>query len=138
MVNFAQAQYLILLLLLPLFFAAYAVMRHLRTRRLARLGDKALVSELMPSVSSSKGWIRLTLFSLAFFFFVIAVLSVMSMADNHLFHIFPTLVYSMLIALCEKDSESVQDKKEVAKHEECERSPQDSGVCRRIIIFETH
>ena len=64
-----------------------------------------------------------------FFFFVIAVLSVMSMADNHLFHIFPTLVYSMLIALCEKDSESVQDKKEVAKHEECGRSPQDSGVC---------
>lgn len=64
-----------------------------------------------------------------FFFFVIAVLSVMSMADNHLFHIFPTLVYSMLIALCEKDSESVQDKKEVAKHGECERSPQDSGVC---------
>ncbi len=73
MVNFAQAQYLILLLLLPLFFAAYAVMRHLRTRRLARLGDKALVSELMPSVSSSKGWIRLTLFSLAFFFFVIGL-----------------------------------------------------------------
>ena len=41
-----------------------------------------------------------------FFFFVIAVLSVMSMADNHLFHVFPALVYSALIALCEKDSEA--------------------------------
>lgn len=40
-----------------------------------------------------------------FFFLVILVLSAMSMADNHLFHVFPTLVYSMLIALCEKDYE---------------------------------
>ena len=30
----------------------------------------------------------------------------MSMADNHLFHVFPALVYSALIALCEKDSEA--------------------------------
>ena len=41
-----------------------------------------------------------------FFFLVIAVLSGMSMADNHLFHVFPALVYSALIALCEKDSEA--------------------------------
>lgn len=41
-----------------------------------------------------------------FFFLVILVLSAMSMADNHLFHVFPTLVYSMLIALCEKDYEN--------------------------------
>ena len=30
------------------------------------------------------------------------------MADNHLFHIFPTLVYSMLTAMCEKDYEKCE------------------------------
>lgn len=73
MINFAQAQYLILLLLVPLFFVAYAVMRHFRKRRLSRLGDPVLVKELMPSVSSSKGWVRVTLFAVAFFFFVIGL-----------------------------------------------------------------
>lgn len=43
-----------------------------------------------------------------FFFLVILILSGMSMADNHLFHIFPTLVYSMLIAMCEKDYEKCE------------------------------
>lgn len=73
MINFAQAQFLILLLLVPLFFIAYAVMRHLRRRRLEKLGDKRLVEELMPSVSASKGWVRVTLFALAFFFFTIGL-----------------------------------------------------------------
>ena len=73
MINFAQAQYLILLLLVPLFFVVYAVMRHFRKRRLAKLGDLVLVKELMPSVSSSKGWVRVTLFALAFFFFIIGL-----------------------------------------------------------------
>lgn len=73
MINFAQAQYLVLLLLVPLFFVAYAVMRHFRRKRLERLGEKDLVSGLMPSVSSSKAWVRVTLFSLAFFFFVIGL-----------------------------------------------------------------
>lgn len=73
MINFAQAQYLVLLLLVPLFFIAYAVMRHFRKRRLEKFGDRGLVSELMPSVSSSKGWVRVTLFALAFFFFIIGL-----------------------------------------------------------------
>ena len=73
MINFAQAQYLILLVLVPLFFVAYAVMRHFRKRRLAKLGDPVLVKELMPSVSASKGWVRVTLFALAFFFFIIGL-----------------------------------------------------------------
>lgn len=73
MINFAQAQFLILLLLVPLFFIAYVVMRHLRRRRLEKLGDKRLVEELMPSVSASKGWVRVTLFALAFFFFTIGL-----------------------------------------------------------------
>lgn len=73
MINFAQAQYLVLLLMVPLFFIAYAVMRHFRKRRLEKFGDRGLVSELMPSVSSSKGWVRVTLFALAFFFFIIGL-----------------------------------------------------------------
>lgn len=73
MINFAQPYYLILLLLVPLFFVFYAVMRHFRKKRLSALGDRALVRELMPSVSASKGWIRLTLFALAFFFFTIGL-----------------------------------------------------------------
>ena len=73
MINFAQAQYLFLILLIPLFFIAYALMRHFRKKRLKKLGDRDLVSGLMPSVSSSKGWVRITLFSLAFFFFAIGL-----------------------------------------------------------------
>ena len=73
MINFAQPYYLILLLLVPLFFVFYAVMRHFRKRRMAKLGDKSLVKELMPSVSASKGWVRVTLFALAFFFFAIGL-----------------------------------------------------------------
>ncbi len=73
MINFAQAHYLILLLLVPLFFVAYALMRHFRNRRLRKFGDEDLVKELMPSVSGSKGWVRLTLFAMAFFFFVIGL-----------------------------------------------------------------
>lgn len=73
MVNFAQAQYLILLLLIPLFFVFYAVMLKFRKRRIRRFGDETLVNEIMPSRSASKGWVRLTLFSIAFFFFVIGL-----------------------------------------------------------------
>lgn len=73
MLNFAQAQYLILILLVPLFFVAYAVMLRFRRKRIRKMGDEGLVKELMPSVSVSKGWVRITLFSLAFFFFVIGL-----------------------------------------------------------------
>lgn len=73
MINFAQPQYLLLILLVPLFFAAYALTAYLRRRRIRRFGDAALVSGLMPSVSSAKGWVRITLFSLAFFFFAIGL-----------------------------------------------------------------
>ena len=69
----ANAEYLILLLLIPLFFVAYAVMRNFRKKRIRKFGDGTLVKELMPSVSSSKGWVRLTLFSLAFLFFVLGL-----------------------------------------------------------------
>ena len=73
MINFAQPQYLLLIFLVPLFFVFYALMLHFRKRRVRRFGDERLVSELMPSASRAKGWVRISLFSLAFFFFVIGL-----------------------------------------------------------------
>lgn len=74
MINFANAQYIFLLLLIPLFFVLYGIRRRMRRRRIARMGDPALVNGLMSSVSHSKGWVRLSLFSAAFFFFVIGLM----------------------------------------------------------------
>ena len=73
MILFAHSEYLWLLLLVLLFPAGYGVARWLRRRRVQRFGDDALVRELMPSWSSSKGWVRVVLFSLAFLFFVIGL-----------------------------------------------------------------
>ena len=48
-------------------------MLRFRKKRIRRFGDEALVREIMPSRSGSKGWVRVTLFSIAFFFFVIGL-----------------------------------------------------------------
>lgn len=73
MIYFAQAQYLLFLFLVPVFPILYGLVMHLRKRRLRRFGDEALVNELMPSYSKTKGWLRIVLFSLAFAFFVIGL-----------------------------------------------------------------
>ena len=73
MLIFAQYRFLYLLLLVPLFLVGYGVWRHLRTRRIRKFGDEALVKTLMPSWSGSKGWVKMILFSLAFAFFVIGL-----------------------------------------------------------------
>jgi len=73
MINFAQAQYLFLILLIPFFFILQAVVLRLRTRRIRKFGDEALVRQLMPSYSRSRQWVRTTLFSIGFFFFAIGL-----------------------------------------------------------------
>ena len=73
MLIFAEHKYLILLLLVPLMPLLYGLVRWLRKGRLARIGDPALVKQLMPSWSGAKGWVRLVLFDLAFLFFVIGL-----------------------------------------------------------------
>ena len=73
MLIFANHQYLLLLLLVPLMPLLYGLVRWLRRERLRRIGDEALVKQLMPSWSASKGWVRLVLFDLAFGFFVIGL-----------------------------------------------------------------
>ena len=70
---FAESKYLFLLLLIPLFIIIMTVVLKLRKRRLEKFGDGALVKELMPSYSKAKVWLRLSLFLLAFFFFVLGI-----------------------------------------------------------------
>ena len=73
MINFAQAQYLVLILLIPFFFILQALVLKLRRRRIRRFGDEELVRQLMPSYSVSRIWVKLSLFSIGFFFFVIGL-----------------------------------------------------------------
>lgn len=73
MIQFASAQYLMLLLLIPVFFLVFAVVMKLRQRRIRKFGDEALVRQLMPSYAKGKAWVRLSLFAVGFFFFVIGL-----------------------------------------------------------------
>lgn len=73
MINFAHAQYLLLLFLIPVFFLLQALVLNMRRRRIRKFGDETLVTRLMPSWSKSKVWLRLSLFSVGFFFFVIGL-----------------------------------------------------------------
>ena len=73
MINIAQSEYLLLLLLIPLFFVGYGWYLKRQKMRAARLGDPELVARLMPDVSTAKGWLKVSFFSLAFLFFVIGL-----------------------------------------------------------------
>ena len=73
MVYLAQSQYLLLLLIVPLLFVAYALYLRARRRRIARLGDPELVASLMPEASTGKGWLKITLLALAWFLFVLGL-----------------------------------------------------------------
>ena len=73
MIHFASAQYLLLIFIIPLFFIAYALYRRGRRKKIAAFGDMALLEKLMPTRSKMKGWVRISFFSLAWFFFVIGL-----------------------------------------------------------------
>ncbi len=73
MLTFAYIKFLWLLLLIPLFFIAQAVLSRVRRGRIEAFGQKELIRQIMPSYSRSKVWVRWVLFSLAFFFFVIGL-----------------------------------------------------------------
>ena len=73
MINFANAQYLFLLLLIPLFFIIQMVVLRLRRRRIRKFGDETLVNAIMPSYSKAKVWVRLSMFSVGFFFLIIGL-----------------------------------------------------------------
>ena len=73
MLYFTSSQYLWFLLLVPLFPIVYGILRALRKRRVRKFGDEELVRQLMPSWSRSKGWVRVILYSLAFFCFILGL-----------------------------------------------------------------
>ena len=73
MLMFADSRFLYLLLLIPVVLLGYAVLRQLRRRRVKAFGDPALTEALMPSRSRSKSWVRISLWCLAFAFFVIGL-----------------------------------------------------------------
>ena len=73
MIYLAQGGYLLLILLIPLIFIAYWLMRRLRRKRIARFGDPELVARLTPEVPRRKGWAKLTLLSIALLFFCIGM-----------------------------------------------------------------
>jgi len=73
MIHLAQAQYLLLLLIIPLLFVFYYLYLRVRRRRIAKLGDAALLERMMPNSSTGKGWFKITLLALALFFFTIGL-----------------------------------------------------------------
>lgn len=73
MIHFAQAQYLLLIFLIPVFFVIQALLLRRRRKQIRKFGDEKLVNQMMPSYSKSKVWVRVTLFSIGFFFFVIGL-----------------------------------------------------------------
>ena len=70
---FAEPKYLMLLLLVPVFFVIQALVLKFRAKRIRRFGDQTLVEKLMPSYSKAKVWLRLSLFAIAFMFFILGI-----------------------------------------------------------------
>ena len=70
---FAEPKYLMLLLLIPVFFVIQALVLKFRAKRIRRFGDQVLVEKLMPSYSKAKVWLRLSLFVIAFMFFILGI-----------------------------------------------------------------
>ncbi len=73
MLQFAQTQYLLLILVIPFLFLFYALSRRGRRKRLEKFGQKEVIENLMPTVSRSRGWIKLSIFSLGLFFFALGL-----------------------------------------------------------------
>ncbi len=73
MIVFAAHKFLWLLLLVVLFPIVYAIKKSLHKKRVLRLASSKMAQSLMPNYSSAKGWIRVILFSIGFFFFVIGL-----------------------------------------------------------------
>ncbi len=73
MIQFAQSEYLLLILLIPFLYVFQAINRRLRRKRIEKLGDLSIIDTLMPTASKARGWIKLTILSIAIFFFAIGL-----------------------------------------------------------------
>ena len=73
MLYFANPQFFILLVFVPVIPVIYALLRRARTGRIRKFGSEELVRNLMPSWSGAKGWVRTILFTVAFLCFVVGL-----------------------------------------------------------------
>lgn len=73
MINIAQPDWLLLLLIVPLLFVFYGIYLRRRRRRIARFGDEKTVQQLMPKASTAKGWLKVSLLAAAWLFFTIGL-----------------------------------------------------------------
>ncbi|MFA6770915.1 MAG: VWA domain-containing protein [Bacteroidales bacterium] len=73
MIQFAQAEYFILVLFIPILFLFHGINRRIRRRRVEKLGDRAILEQLMPRASAARGWIKLSILSIALFFFAVGL-----------------------------------------------------------------
>lgn len=73
MLQFAQIEYLLLILLIPFLFLFHELARRKKLKRLSRFGDLYVIRRLTPSYSGVRGWVKLVFLSLAIFFFAIGL-----------------------------------------------------------------
>lgn len=73
MIHFAQADYLLLLIIIPLIFLFFGLSLKIKKKRVAKLGNPALIEKLMPNVSNGRGWLKVTFLAIAIFFFIIGL-----------------------------------------------------------------
>lgn len=73
MIHLAQSQYLLLLLVIPFLFVFYGLSLKIRKKRISKFGNVELLDKLMPNVSTGRGWLKMSLFSIALLFFSIGL-----------------------------------------------------------------
>ncbi|PKO99953.1 MAG: hypothetical protein CVU13_00135 [Bacteroidetes bacterium HGW-Bacteroidetes-8] len=73
MIQFAQSEYLLLILIIPFLFIFHGINRRLRRRKIEKIGDLSIIEPLMQGASRARGWIKLTVLSVALFFFAIGI-----------------------------------------------------------------
>jgi Ca-activated chloride channel homolog len=72
MLRFAHMEYLWGLLIIPTFMLLFILVTEWKKRAIASLGDKKVVTQMMPEVSLSRPWLKFVLFIIAFAFLIIA------------------------------------------------------------------
>lgn len=70
--EFANHEWLWLLLFLPLILLLYGLLLRWRGRKLRRFGDEATLKTLMPDASVARGWIKVLIFTIALGFLLLA------------------------------------------------------------------
>ncbi|HOO69746.1 MAG TPA: VWA domain-containing protein, partial [Bacteroidales bacterium] len=73
MIQLAQVHYLWIIATIPLLLLLYGLYRRRNKRLLKRFGDPQLVKSLTPGVSSRRGWLKISIFCLALFFFALGL-----------------------------------------------------------------